>query len=401
MKKFTLLTLASISTFSTTYAQSQLKLPEVKPKVVYGVDDRKDVKDVTNPLYLKLAESTAAMFPKESIVSDGVDFVLTKGTLAVEKKVCAEERFSQQLTGAWCSGFLVGPDTLVTAGHCVESEADCKNAVWVFDYHDHLVNSSHKKLPQKNVFQCKSIVSRDLDGNTMRDYAVIKLDRMAVDRVPLKYRTMGTIANDTQLVVIGHPSGLPTKITDGATVRDNFGPVYFTADLDTFGGNSGSAVFDARTGVIEGILVRGEVDYDEDEARQCKKVHRVAQDGGRGEDVTRITNVHGLEGINAEAPTPPRAVNVQAILGQWRHVLNSNLTLNIKVEGSSVIATTTGFAGVGVPYTSNVLADVDGILEIDFIPSKICKMYLRPVNAHKIEYAYCAKRFTPEAYFTR
>ena len=47
---------------------------------------------------------------------------------------------------------------------------------------------------------------------------------------------------DTPLVVIGHPSGLPTKIADGAWVRNNESEYYFVTNLDTFGGNSGSAV---------------------------------------------------------------------------------------------------------------------------------------------------------------
>src|SRR3712207_7230060 len=55
-------------------------------------------------------------------------------------------------------------------------------------------------------------------------------------------------------------SGLPTKIADGArVVRANAS--FFEADLDTFGGNSGSPVFDARTNTVLGLLVRGATDY--------------------------------------------------------------------------------------------------------------------------------------------
>ncbi len=62
------------------------------------------------------------------------------------------------------------------------------------------------------------------------------------------------------LVVIGRPSGLPTKVADGAQVR-SVNDVFLVANLDTYGGNSGSAVFNAVTGVVEGILVRGDTDY--------------------------------------------------------------------------------------------------------------------------------------------
>ncbi len=61
--------------------------------------------------------------------------------------------------------------------------------------------------------------------------------------------------------VLGHPSGLPTKFADGANVRDNSLAPSFLANLDTYGGNSGSPVFNAQTREVEGILARGEADF--------------------------------------------------------------------------------------------------------------------------------------------
>ena len=98
----------------------------------------------------------------------------------------------------------------------------------------------------------------------------------------------------TELVVIGHPTGLPTKIAGGAWVRQNTNNVYFQSNLDTFGGNSGSAVFDAETGTVEGILVRGETDYVYDSSRGCRVPKQCSNEGCRGEDVTRITNIKEL-----------------------------------------------------------------------------------------------------------
>jgi hypothetical protein len=68
--------------------------------------------------------------------------------------------------------------------------------------------------------------------------------------------------------------------------------VYFRANLDTYGGNSGSAVFDANTGVVEGILVRGENDFVT--RGSCRATNYCPANGCRGEDVTHITNVQGL-----------------------------------------------------------------------------------------------------------
>ena len=106
-------------------------------------------------------------------------------------------------------------------------------------------------------------------------------------------RKSGGVEVGEDLVVIGHPTGLPTKIADGANVRRRAG-TYFVANLDTYGGNSGSAVFNANTGVVEGILVRGETDYRRDYRRNCRVSNVVSDNGGRGEDVTYITNIRYL-----------------------------------------------------------------------------------------------------------
>jgi hypothetical protein len=61
--------------------------------------------------------------------------------------------------------------------------------------------------------------------------------------------------------MIGHPVGLPTKIAGGATVRDNSPPTHFLANVDAYGRNSGSPVFDAAGLRVEGLLVRGNPDF--------------------------------------------------------------------------------------------------------------------------------------------
>ncbi|HAU89128.1 MAG TPA: serine protease, partial [Elusimicrobia bacterium] len=75
-----------------------------------------------------------------------------------------------------------------------------------------------------------------------------------------------------------------------AKVRDFSKSGYFVADLDTFGGNSGSPVFNTRTKKIEGILVRGDEDF-LDSPAGCTTMATYEQTGGRGEDVTKISEV--------------------------------------------------------------------------------------------------------------
>lgn len=266
-------------------------------EVVYGEDDRKDIVEVTNPMYLQLAKATAAMIPKSKLQYNHTyqNFKINSGTLA-DRGVCSYARFVEQKTAAMCSGFLVAPDLLVTAGHCVDSVSDCKNNYWVFGFE---VSANYpmsmNTALQENVYSCAEIIEQKLE-RTGLDYALIKLDRPVVHRRYLRVRTEGKVNVGDPLVVIGHPTGLPTKVADDAYVRTNDKLDYFATNLDTFGGNSGSAVFNAETGVVEGILVRGETDYTRS-PEGCIIPNKCTMEGCRGEDVTRITKVDALMGI--------------------------------------------------------------------------------------------------------
>lgn len=264
-------------------------------KVIYGEDNRLDIFEAANELHLELARSTAAMIPNGSIDMED-DKGIIRGNSLSDRGICASARYADQITAANCSGFLVGPDLLVTAGHCIRSRNDCSSSKWVFDFAlaEASADVGEIEVPAESVYECAAIIQQSLDGRTEDDFALIRLDRAVTDRAPLTVRTEGRVADGTDVVVIGHPTGLPTKIADGAYVRDNRNPVYFVSNLDTFGGNSGSAVFDAQTGLVEGILVRGENDYVYDSAQGCRVPQQCTDTGCRGEDVTRITNITEL-----------------------------------------------------------------------------------------------------------
>jgi V8-like Glu-specific endopeptidase len=279
-----------------------LVLPQAfssEDKVVYGEDDRLDIHEVKDALYLDLATSTAAMIPPSALTKTGSKMVI-KGSTLEDRGICKSAKFSQQITAAFCSGFLVGPDLLVTAGHCVKNNSDCRKFRWVFGYGIEDKKKTTFEVDSDDVYSCSKVISQSLDNRTSDDFALIKLDREVTGRTPLEVRTKGKIEKGTEILVIGHPTGLPTKVAAGARVRKNNKMTYFSSNLDTFGGNSGSAVFDAETGVVEGILVRGETDYVYNRELGCR-VPKVCTDTGcRGEDVTRITNIKKLMEILAE-----------------------------------------------------------------------------------------------------
>ena len=261
-------------------------------KVIYGDDNRVDVIDSTDNMFIELSKSTAGMIDSDNLSRARGGMVTVTGKSLEARGMCASERFAEQTTAASCSGFLVGEKHLVTAGHCITGKSACKNYRWVFDYKIAKKGDKKVKVSEKSIYKCSKIVARELVRfGTKDDWALIELDRKVTDREPLEFRKTGKIKKGDDLVVIGHPSGLPTKIADGSTVR-SLTSHYFRADLDTYGGNSGSAVFNATTGVVEGILVRGERDYVT--SNGCRASNTIGQDEGRGEDVTYITNIKEL-----------------------------------------------------------------------------------------------------------
>lgn len=263
-------------------------------KVIYGTDDRKDLFELKNNLYRSLAQATAGMIPVDQVIPQNNGGYKIIGTRLQDDGICADAKFAKQITAANCSGFLVGEDLLVTAGHCIEELSDCSRYQWVFNYSIDVSQKQDFLVSKDDVYACTEIIERALDRTTMDDYALVRLERKVLGHIPLKFRTTGKIANNAQLVVIGHPSGLPTKVADGAGVRVNSNNFFFQSNLDTFGGNSGSAVFDAKSGLVEGILVRGERDYVPDSSKNCSRPKVCKNNDCRGEDVTRITNIKSL-----------------------------------------------------------------------------------------------------------
>ena len=204
--------------------------------------------------------------------------------------VCANEPFATQPSGAFCSGSLIGKNLVLTAGHCITNQGECNTTKFVFGYDVNQKGKFPGSTLESEVYGCKSIIHREQDG-TGADFGIIETDRDVVGHVPLKLadRANSTIEKDAKLLMIGHPSGLPTKLDAGGAVRDPNPHGYFVATTDSYGGNSGSAVFNLVTQLVEGVLVRGETDFTD--SGECKVSKVCAPDSCRGEDVTKVSSV--------------------------------------------------------------------------------------------------------------
>lgn len=258
------------------------------PGVIYGEDNRHDIFKITDPKIKELTKSIAGMTLIKNLSQasnpDIVDILTVP--FGKQNNLCKDEPYYSQPTAMACTGFLIAPDLIATAGHCAQ-ERFCPQTAWVFDFTLQDEHDPLNKVFEKNIYYCKKIVAEEKDD--LVDYGIIQLDRPVVDRPLLKLNLIKNVTTATPVFTLGYPSGMPLKLTDKGTVRsveENYN--FFTTDLDSFGGNSGSPVFNANTYEVEGILVRGEADFEWDSVKDCRAVKRCQQIDCKGEDVTAI-----------------------------------------------------------------------------------------------------------------
>jgi len=187
--------------------------------------------------------------------------------------LCSSEPLTKEppLTTA-CTGFLIAPDVLVTAGHCMVTRGEVKNDknaycdtfVFLFNY---AYGSDQKVTPIKaeQLVGCKKIIyasnfsSTDLNtGKTSfgKDIAYVQLDR-AMPFKPLKVAEKSVTVDKftpSTITMLGHPMGMPMVKTWGTALEHN--GEYLRAVISSFPANSGSAVKNNENEVI-GLLVRG------------------------------------------------------------------------------------------------------------------------------------------------
>lgn len=294
------------------------KLAQDRQRVVYGVDNRQDLYGVKSAKVQAAAGAVVALVKAGDLVrqSDG-SYTLATEQYSDAFQLCGSEPFVTQPTGCFCSGFLVAPDVVATAGHCVKNQADLANIRFVFGFRMIDADRARTSFPADDVYGGARLIGRQLSADGT-DWALVRLDRAVAGRAPVKVRSTGKVGNTQSLFVIGHPCGLPQKYAPGAKVRDNAPVPFFVANLDTYGGNSGSPVFNASNGNVEGILVRGENDFVSNGTCYVSLVCPTT--GCRGEDVTRVTvwaskipkgaiagGTGGLKGRGPKRTVRPRA----------------------------------------------------------------------------------------------
>ncbi|WNG50556.1 trypsin-like peptidase domain-containing protein [Archangium minus] len=356
----------------TTKGEESSALGKKKSEVVYGTDSRQDVyahADAT--LRARAQQATVAlMAPSDFNATNPNNVTFPGSTLGTAYNLCTTERFRDDPTAAFCSGTLIDDDLVLTAGHCVTSASACADTRLVFNYYRPSAGTL-QPVTTADIFTCTSIVARQqgtVNGQNL-DYAILRLDRPATPRfTPAPVRTGNTALSVGQNVaVIGSGSGIPFKIDSGGSVRDaRSGTLdYFVATTDTFGGNSGSGVYETSNYTVAGILVRGETDYVTNGS--CRVVNTCTETGCRGEDITYVypaisaycaatgnANTRLCTGMPPPPPPPPPATTFTFSATNTNSAQRSTVNKDVALKAGQVIklgtCTVSGATGTGDTY---------------------------------------------------
>ncbi|MBA3238890.1 MAG: HEAT repeat domain-containing protein [Parachlamydiaceae bacterium] len=187
-----------------------------------------------------------------------------------------QEAFRNEYAAGFGTAFLVGKQLAMTAAHCICTENSnildekiIATTYLVFGFQNTKKNPSDYLFADKQVYQIKRVVShqftriqdKNLNFNEWTDWALLELDREA-SYTPIKTNMTEKVADKIELYMLGHPYGLPLKFTSNGFVQRNKHNDFFETNLDAFGGNSGSPIFNKAIKQVEGILCSGGQDYE-------------------------------------------------------------------------------------------------------------------------------------------
>eukprot|EP01135_Chromosphaera_perkinsii_P002905 Nk52_evm16s230 gene=Nk52_evmTU16s230 len=325
-----LILLAVYSSFLLAQAQAtEESRSEPGGKVVYGTNDLKEAYTVStdsNKVVLEpLVAATGALVRSKYI---GTSTISSSGafTKYLTNDLCTTEPFYGQTTLPFCTGWLISSTRMATAGHCLTQQSSCDDTKIVFGFQ---INQSSNSYDfnnvdfATNVYSCKTLLSRQQynilytanDGTTTIytvDYAVFELDRAVAGRSPLTLDTSKQ-AVDTRLAIAGFPFGLPLKVDANGNIKTS-SEVNYKATLDSYQGNSGSAVVNYSTGKVTGALVTGQVDFVKSASADCYVSHECSLNGC-GSDGTAFETLITTSQLAAYVDSPSSVQNIQVISG--------------------------------------------------------------------------------------
>lgn len=305
--------------------------------VVYGDNDMDYIFDLSAS-EAKMSAPVAAMIETSSLnqlmisgtgesLRDRIwsAFAIPGGDSNGRRRLCPDIKFLDEIAIGTCSGVLIAPDKIATAAHCIAGENDqeyLKSYSWVFNYKDPLnisrtniyrpiaielrlqshvriYESYERKLAneERKKIGLSAMGPDQMDFTPYLDVAVVRLDRPVEGIIPATI-DFSIQEPGNQLTMIGHPIGLPQKITRNGVLVENIGRSYSTTTLDTVKGNSGGPVFNAQTGHLVGLMVNQGIQYAFSMDRKDRCYRLISYD----EQETDRKNLSGFMNISLIAP---------------------------------------------------------------------------------------------------
>ncbi len=258
---------------------------------IYGPDDRRLV-PLNTPIRAVFSQLAEDRFEE-------VEGGLVINPIALNEKypnLCESARFAHSPTFSKCTAFLVGPDLLLTAGHCVNNQNECEQRRWVLS--QKIKGEEGEFISSEEVIKCHRLLDHKKNTASQNDYALIRIKEAPSLPAPFIFSKKNPFKESQRkrnLYVLGHPSGLPLIHSGQAHIIDDSSKFIFLINSDTFGGNSGGPVIDQESGEVFGILTNGDLDYKLNPDKGCLETYRCHEDDDcKGESVVPIFNIPGL-----------------------------------------------------------------------------------------------------------
>ena len=192
-------------------------------------------------------------FERQISTDDSLPAAFLSCGASVSSAVCKIEASGvdfKKRVGSWVgTGFLVGPDLLLTNNHVLNSHQVARNATAVFSFQvdrsgQHLPQKTYRFDPDRLFITSPAIDGLDftfvhLNGEAHESFGSISLNRGAFVIAP------GERAN-----VIHHPNGEPKRVSLRANECIDFDTAFLHYVSDTEPGSSGAPVFDDTWGLI-------------------------------------------------------------------------------------------------------------------------------------------------------
>ncbi len=169
----------------------------------------------------------------------------------------------------WCTGTLLSHNLFLSAGHCFDSNPpmpwrvpridgtntpispdEIRTVMHVnFDYQ---VDENGNQRPEVE-FEIDELVEYRLGG---LDIAIVRLAGHPGSLFGMGQAAPADATVGDMMAIIGHPAGVPKRVEAGPVTQFQGDRIRYN-DIDTLGGNSGSAIWHERSGKIVGVHTNG------------------------------------------------------------------------------------------------------------------------------------------------